>query len=68
MGCPMAHAVRQRRGNRSNGMTDETKSDGEWMDELIAIINTDGQEANDTELLEWAYALLQEWSQAQGGN
>lgn len=49
-------------------MTDETKSDGEWMDELIAIINTDGQEANDTELLEWAYALLQEWSQAQGGN
>ena len=39
----------------------EPKSDGEVMDELIAIINTDGQQANDTECLEWAYALLHEW-------
>ena len=41
------------------------KTDGEWMDELIAIINTDGQEATDGDCLEWAYALLQEWAKAQ---
>ena len=47
--------------------TIEPKSDGEVMDELIAIINTDGEKATDGECLEQAYVLLQEWSQQQGG-
>lgn len=52
-------------------MKDEAKTDGEWMDELFAIVNTDGHKATDGECLEQAYVLLQEWfqewSQAQGG-
>jgi hypothetical protein len=46
----------------------EDKTDGEVMDELIAITQTDGEKATDTECLEQAYALLKEWSQRQKGN
>jgi hypothetical protein len=46
-------------------METEPKSDGEVMDELIAITETDGELATDGECLLQAYTLLQQWLRTQ---
>ena len=51
----------------SQQQVSETKTDGEWLDDLYAILNQDGNQATDTDCLEQAYVLLQEWSQQKGG-
>lgn len=49
-------------------METEPKSDGEVMDELIAITETDGELATDGECLLRAYTLLQQWSRPQANS